>query len=85
MLPRLPQGFQYVFSKIRGWVDACLFISLLHRGQHKEQNRHSYILDQGEIQKKIREIQIKNIFCLDCRPKKFKTGEIQTKIRENQL
>jgi hypothetical protein len=32
--------------------------------------------DLGEIQNKIREIQIKNIFCLDCRPEKFKTVEI---------
>jgi hypothetical protein len=41
--------------------------------------------DLGEIQTNIRVIQTKNSFCfgLDCRPKKFKTDEIQTKTAES--
>jgi hypothetical protein len=47
--------------------------------------------DQGEIQtkkkqkNKIRKSKQKTGFCLDCRPKKFKTGEIQTKILVIQI
>jgi hypothetical protein len=41
--------------------------------------------DLGEIQIKIREIQIKKSFCLDCRPKSLKIREIQIKIWEIQI
>jgi hypothetical protein len=44
-------------------------------------------LDLGEIRtKKIsgKEIETKKSFCFDCRPKKFKTGEIQTKSAKSK-
>jgi hypothetical protein len=39
---------------------------------------------KGEILTINREIKTRNSFCLDCRPKKFKTGEIQTKTAKSK-